>query len=97
MRYCTTHQAAHLVRGIIGSRDDRARAAHRVAGDTDRQLLPEPVAEHLDRRARAVQGRRDTLRHHRDALVDQAAERHRQAERNLSLGRDQSRDYGPRV
>jgi hypothetical protein len=43
MRRGTSHDAAQLVRGIIATRDDRARTAHQVAASTDREDLPDRV------------------------------------------------------
>jgi conjugative relaxase-like TrwC/TraI family protein len=90
----TSHQAAVLVRGIIGNRDDRARTAHQVATDTDRKQLPERVAEHLDRRTTAVQARRDAVRHQRNVLAQELVDRQRFIDRHLSRSQGQSSSYG---
>ena len=56
MRRGTSHDAAQLVRGIIATRDDRARTAHQVAASTDREDLPDRVRSLSDRRAhRSIQ------------------------------------------
>ena len=74
MRRGTSHDAAQLVRGIIATRDDRARTAHQVAASTDREDLPDRVRSLSDRRAHAVQSRRTAYRHwHEEAGPDAAA------------------------
>lgn len=91
----TSRDAAVLVRHIIGNRDDQARTAHDIAGQTkDREQLPEHVQSLLERRTHAVQARRTAYRHWHDQRVEQGLERERWIDQHLSRGRDQGLDYG---
>lgn len=56
--------------------------------------LPDRVQWVLDRRANAVQARRTAYRHWVDAMQEQAAERERWIDQQLSRSRDQGLDYG---
>jgi hypothetical protein len=47
--------AAHLMRDIITTHDDRARTAHDVTATTDREHLPEPLRSLADRRTKAAE------------------------------------------
>ena len=58
----TSRDAAHLVRGIIATHDDRAHTAHDVAAETDAEKLPDRVASLLARRTVAIQARRTAYR-----------------------------------
>jgi hypothetical protein len=84
----TDRDAAVLVRGIIGAGDDRARTAHDVAADTDRDQLPDRVASLLDRRTRAVAARRITYRHWHQQVHDVAAERQQTIAQHLTRSHD---------
>ena len=95
MRRGTGRDAAHLVRAMIANHDDQARTAHDIAADTpDPGQLPDRVQWVLDRRANAVQARRTAYRHWVDAMQEQAADRERWIDQQLSRSRDQGLDYG---
>ena len=92
----TNHDAAVLVRGIIGAGDERARTAHDVAAETDRDQLPDRVASLLEHRTRAVAARRTAYRHWHHEIEDLAAERQQRIDQHLNRDRsqDHSLDYG---
>lgn len=84
----TSHDAAALVRGIIGAGGETARTAHDVAADTDRAQLPDRVAGLLEHRTRVVAARRAAYRHWHQQVTDLAAERQQSIERHLSRSHD---------
>ena len=86
----TPHDAAALVRTIIGAGDERARTAHDVAADTDHDQLPERVAGLLKRRTRAVARRRALHQGWHRQTQEQAIHR----ERGIDLQRSRSQDCG---
>jgi len=93
MRRVTSHDAAQLVRGIIATRDDRARTAHQVAASTDREGdLPDPVRSLSDRRAHAVQSRRTAYQHWHEETQELVTERQRWIDQHI--GRDRSQVQG---
>jgi hypothetical protein len=92
----TSHQAAHLVRHIIGNRDDQARTAHDLAAHThDRgQQLPERVARFAARRAQAVAQRHKAYRQRHEALVQESLAHDQWIERQREHSREQGQGYG---
>ncbi|MFG1932230.1 hypothetical protein ACGFK1_16540 [Mycobacterium sp. NPDC048908] len=54
----SSRDAAHLIRDIVGTHDDRPRTAHDVSVTTGRGHLPDPVGSFLDSRATATERRR---------------------------------------
>jgi ATP-dependent exoDNAse (exonuclease V) beta subunit len=91
------HQAAQLVRGIIGHRDEQPRTAHDVAAQTeDRAQLPARVQSLLARRAAGVARRRASYQQWRDGRLDRLLDQQQwiNHHRHRSRGRDQSREYG---
>lgn len=91
------HQAAQLVRGIIGHRDEQPRTAHDVAAQTeDRAQLPARVQSLLARRAAGVARRRASYQQWRDGRLDRLLDQQQwiNHHRHRSRGRGQSRDYG---
>jgi conjugative relaxase-like TrwC/TraI family protein len=91
----TSRHAAHLVRAIIGNRNEQARTAHDIAAQApDSQQLPERVQHLMERRAKAVHTRRERYqsgcRHASDAAIDRQLHRGQ----DLYRGRDHSQDYG---
>ncbi len=93
----TSRQAAHLVRAIIGNRDNQARTAHDIAAQTEhRGQLPERVQHLLNRRDNGVRSRQRTYRQGIDAAHDERVGRVRWLDQHLShdRGREQGTDYG---
>ncbi|WP_301150591.1 MobF family relaxase [Mycobacterium simiae] len=90
LRRGTSHEAAQLVRGILAGRDDQAHTAHDIADHTDRDQLPEPVQQFLDRRDKAVRARRSThLTRYQSHPKHDLEQR-----RELSQRRDRDQSYG---
>jgi ATP-dependent exoDNAse (exonuclease V) alpha subunit len=96
LRRGTSRDAVHLVRSIVGNRDDQAHTAHDVAATTDQELLPARVASLLERRTHAVRARRTAYRHWYEETQEQLAQRQQWIDQHLSRdrGQDQSLDYG---
>ena len=93
----TGHQAAQLVRGIIGHRNEQPRTAHDVAAQTeDHAQLPARVQSLLARRAAGVARRRAAYQQWRDDRLDRLLDQQQwiDHQRHRSRGRGQSRDYG---
>jgi conjugative relaxase-like TrwC/TraI family protein len=91
----TSREAAHLVRAIIGNRDDQARTAHDIAAHThDRTQLPQRVQHLLDQHTNAVQTRRRIYRQSIQVTVDERIEQQRFIDAHLSRDREQGLDYG---
>ena len=53
----SSRDAAHLMRDIIATHDERARSAHDVSAATEAEHLPEPVRSLVDHRAKATERR----------------------------------------
>jgi hypothetical protein len=85
----TSRDASHLIRHIVGNRDDQARTAHDIAAGTDIAQLPDRVAGMLDRRGVAASRRRAAFARDQDA----AAQR-QQRSRAQNLSRSLGEDYG---
>ena len=93
----TRAEAAHLVRQIIGTRDQQARTAHDIAAQTqDRAQLPKQVRSLLAGRDGAVQRRRAAYRQGIDAAHDEILEQQHFIDHHLhrDRGREQGDDYG---
>lgn len=79
-------EAAQFVRSLI-ARDSIPRAAHQVASLEDPATLPSRVASLMNRRADAVESRRDSFRAWQTAVTQQAQDR-ADRERGVTLSRE---------
>jgi conjugative relaxase-like TrwC/TraI family protein len=87
-----SRDAAHLLRDIIATRDERARTAQDVSSATEREHLPEPVGSLVDRRTKATERRRSDYLNWRAQTQTQASDVEQWREHGVS--RTSSSDYG---
>ena len=88
----SSRDAAHLLRDIIATHDERARTAHDVSAATEREHLPEPVGSLVDRRTKATERRRRNYLNWQEQTHTATSDTERWREQQLS--RTSSPDYG---
>jgi hypothetical protein len=90
----TSQQAGLLAHAIIATRDDVPVTAHHVAANTRHQLLPDAIADLLDRRSAAVQDRRDAYAEWQKAVEEISAAMTSSRDRAADLSQARSHDSG---
>ena len=88
----SSRDAAHLLRDIIATHDERARTAHDVSATTESEHLPEPLGSLVEHRTKATQRRRRDYSNWQEQTQTVTTDAERWTQQQLS--RTTSPDYG---